>query len=71
MGSIIRERAGVARGRAVTTQERPNTFVFGTDYTMCSIGKHIDLIGSLPINKEIKDRIFSRNSMKLVNLKLK
>jgi predicted TIM-barrel fold metal-dependent hydrolase len=56
---------------AVTTQERPNNVVFGTDYAMCSIKKHIDLIESLPINEELRDRIFSRNSIELFNLKLK
>jgi len=56
---------------AVTTQERPNNVVFGTDYAMCSIRKHIDLIESLPISEELKDRIFSRNSIELFNLKLK
>ena len=56
---------------AVTTQERPNNVVFGTDYAMCSIKKHIDLIESLPISEELKDRIFSRNSIELFNLKLK
>jgi hypothetical protein len=55
----------------LTEKERPNNVVFGTDYAMCNIKKHIDLIESLPIEKELKNKTFYKNSIRLFNLKLK
>jgi predicted TIM-barrel fold metal-dependent hydrolase len=56
---------------ALTAEERPDNVVFGTDYAMCSIRKHIDLIESLAIPREAKEKIFSANSIQLFKLKLK
>jgi len=56
---------------ALTTKERPNNIVFGTDYAMCSISKHIALIESLAIPRESKEKIFSRNSIRLFKLRLR
>jgi len=55
----------------LTASERPNNVLFGTDYAMCSIKKHIELIESLAISRELKDMIFSKNSISAFNLKLK
>lgn len=54
-----------------TLKQRPNSVVFGTDYAMCSIEKHIALIESLAIPTESKEMIFSRNPMRLFKLRLK
>jgi hypothetical protein len=56
---------------ALTAKERPSSVVFGTDYAMCSIKKHIALIESLELSKEIKEMIFSKNSIQLFKLRLK
>jgi hypothetical protein len=55
----------------LTVKERPGNVVFGTDYAMCNIKKHIALIESLAIPRELKEMIFSTNSIKLFRLKLK
>lgn len=55
----------------LTAKERPCNVVFGTDYAMCNIKKHIALIESLAIPGELKEMIFFRNSIKLFRLKLK
>ena len=55
---------------ALTAQERPCNVVFGTDYAGCSIKKHIALIESLKLSREIKERIFSKDSIQLFKLKL-
>jgi predicted TIM-barrel fold metal-dependent hydrolase len=55
---------------ALTTNERPNGVLFGTDYAMCSIKKHINLVNSLNLSREQKERIFSKNAIKLFKLKL-
>jgi predicted TIM-barrel fold metal-dependent hydrolase len=54
----------------LTEKQRPGNVVFGTDYAMCKIKRHIDLIESLPIGKELKDNIFYKNSIRLFDLKL-
>jgi predicted TIM-barrel fold metal-dependent hydrolase len=55
---------------ALTANERPSNVVFGTDYAMCSIRAHIELVESLEISRQKKDRIFSENAIKLFHLKL-
>ncbi|MEM3700872.1 MAG: amidohydrolase family protein [Candidatus Bathyarchaeia archaeon] len=64
---------GLAKIRKVLTQtvrERPNQVVFGTDYAMCSIKKHIELVESLEIERLAKVKIFSENAIKLFRLNL-
>lgn len=68
------EETGIDKIRNVltlTARQRPHSVVFGTDYSMCSIKKHIALIKSLPIPAESKERIFFKNSIRLFKLKLK
>jgi predicted TIM-barrel fold metal-dependent hydrolase len=60
----------IRRILTLTAKERPNNVVFGTDYAMCSIRKHIALIKSLSITSESKERIFSTNSIRLFKLRL-
>jgi predicted TIM-barrel fold metal-dependent hydrolase len=55
----------------LTARERPKNVVFGTDYAMCNIKKHIELVGSLDISRGLKDRIFSGNAVELFRLKVK
>lgn len=67
------EETGIDKIRYVLTQtakQRPHNVVFGTDYSMCGIQKHIALIKSLPIPAEYKERIFFKNSIRLFKLKL-
>jgi len=54
----------------LTADERPNNVLFGTDYAICSIAKHIDLINSLDIGGARKERIFCRNAIELFRLNL-
>jgi predicted TIM-barrel fold metal-dependent hydrolase len=67
------EETGLERIRGVltlTARERPDNVVFGTDYPMCSISKHVNLIESLPIERTLKDKVFFANSVRLFNLEL-
>jgi predicted TIM-barrel fold metal-dependent hydrolase len=52
----------------LTVEQRPCNVAFGTDYAMCNIRKHIELIESLRIGGRTKDRIFSENAIKLFHL---
>jgi predicted TIM-barrel fold metal-dependent hydrolase len=54
----------------LTASERPSNIIFGTDYAMCSIRKHIELVESLEIERQVKDKIFSENAIKLFHLKV-
>jgi predicted TIM-barrel fold metal-dependent hydrolase len=70
---VIRE-TGLARIKKVLTstmEQRPRNVVFGTDYGMCSIRNHVRLVESLPIPQELKEMIFSRNSIRLFKLRVK
>lgn len=63
-------RAKIKKVLTLTANERPNNVIFGTDYAMCSIRKHIALVESLEIDKRTKDEIFSENAIKLFHLEL-
>jgi len=54
----------------LTVEHRPRNVTFGTDYSMCDIKKHIALIESLAIRRELKEMIFSENSKSLFKLHL-
>lgn len=62
--------AKIKKFLTLTASEHPNNVVFGTDYAMCSIRKHVELVESLEIDRLTKDRIFSENAIKLFHLKL-
>jgi predicted TIM-barrel fold metal-dependent hydrolase len=51
-----------------TVEQRPSNVLFGTDYAMCNIKKHIELVESLKISRKAKDKIFSENAIKLFHL---
>jgi predicted TIM-barrel fold metal-dependent hydrolase len=48
--------------------ENIDRIIFGTDYGMCSIQAHIDLINALDIPEKNKEMIFSENAIKLYKL---
>jgi predicted TIM-barrel fold metal-dependent hydrolase len=60
----------IKRILALTAKERPNNVVFGTDYAMCSIKRHIELVKSLDICGQEKNRILSENAINLFHLSL-
>lgn len=69
---VIRE-TGIEKIREVlvlTANERPDNVLFGTDYAMCSIEEHIELINSLDISRAQKEEIFCRNAIELFKLRL-
>jgi len=53
-----------------TIDDNPRKVLFGTDYSMCDISRHIELIESLNIKSEERDGIFYKNSIELFNLKI-
>jgi predicted TIM-barrel fold metal-dependent hydrolase len=70
---LVVEMTGIDRIRKVLTStinEHPNNVVFGTDYAICDIGKHLALVDSLDIEDELKSKVFSQNAIRLFNLPL-
>ncbi|MFA6017588.1 MAG: amidohydrolase family protein [Patescibacteria group bacterium] len=51
-----------------TISKKPNNVLFGTDWPMCPIDKHIQLIKDLHLNPEMEERIFSGNAIALYKL---
>jgi uncharacterized protein len=53
-----------------TINDRPDKVLYGTDWPMCKMEKHIELIKSLGLSKEIEDGVFWRNAVGVYRLKL-
>jgi uncharacterized protein len=52
-------------------KDNSKSVLFGTDYAMCDFKKHINLINSLEISEESKEKVFWRNTDKLFKLKIR
>lgn len=53
-----------------TISDRPDNVIFGTDWPMCKIEKHIELAKSLGLGKEAEEKIFWKNSMNVYKIGL-
>jgi len=51
-----------------TIKRRGESVLFGTDWPMCNVVKHIDLINSLNITQKEKQKIFHGNCLKIFQL---
>jgi uncharacterized protein len=51
-----------------TIERKSGSVLFGSDWPMCNVKKHIDLINSLSITREERQRVFYKNSLKLFRL---
>ena len=70
---LVVEMTGTDRIKKALTStiiEHPNNVLFGTDYAICDIGKHVALVDSLDIKDELKDKIFCQNAIRLFDLPL-
>ena len=65
------EKAGLEKIKKVLEQsvkDNSESVLFGTDYPMGDFKAHIDLINSLGITKERKEKIFWKNAAKIFKL---
>jgi len=68
------EETGLDKIKKVLEQsikDNSESVLFGTDYAMCDIKKHIKLINSLKISKEDREKVFWENADKLFKLKMR
>jgi len=70
---VLEKSGGIEKMREVllkTIQGRSSKVVFGTDYPMCNVRSHIELVKSLNLSQEIESKIFSGNAINLYKLSL-
>lgn len=70
---VIKESGGIKKIRDILTRtikRRADSVLFGSDWPIGNLKKHIDLIDSLPISKLEKQNIFFSNAMSLFRFKI-
>lgn len=68
---VVEKSGGIEKVREIlrkTIADRPGKVIFGTDWPMCKIDDHIDLIKSLDLTSEIKEKIFRGNTESVYRL---
>lgn len=68
---VIERSGGIEKVRAIlrkTISNRPDKVLFGTDWPMCKIEEHIELVKSLGLSKDVEDCVFYKNSVSAYNL---
>ncbi len=68
---VLEKSGGIEKMREVlrkTISDRPDKVIFGTDWPMCSIEKHIELVKSLHLTKAIESNILGENAKKVYKL---
>ena len=71
---VVRVSGGIKKIKEILTktiQRKSNSVLFGSDWPMCDVKKHISLINSLPIAKEQKEMVFYKNALELFCLSKK
>ncbi len=70
---VIEKSGGMEKIKNIlkkTIDNGSDKVIFGTDWPMCKIESHINLIKSLNLGAEIEDRIFYKNAVKLYKLSI-
>lgn len=68
---VLKASGGIRKIRQIlikTLKRKPDSLLFATDWPMCEIKKHIDLVESLPISMIEKQSIYLKNAQKIFNL---
>lgn len=72
-GEVVAQSGGIEKVQEVltkTVRRDSNSVIFGTDWPMCDVGKHVDLINSLDISEKERDGIFFRNAISVFKLEV-
>ncbi|MDH4330491.1 MAG: amidohydrolase family protein [Candidatus Moranbacteria bacterium] len=70
---VIEKSGGIEKVREIlreTIADRSDKVIFGTDWPMCKIEEHIELIKSLGLSEDLESGVFSENSKRIYKLSL-
>lgn len=68
---VIEKSGGIEKIREVlkkTISDRPDKVIFGTDWPMCKIEEHIELVRSLGMGKDVEKDVFFGNAVRIYKL---
>lgn len=68
---VVNASGGIGKIREILTKtirRRGGSLIFGSDWPICDVKKHIGLIHSLPITEEEKKKVLYKNSLELFQL---
>jgi predicted TIM-barrel fold metal-dependent hydrolase len=68
---VIEASGGIEKIKSILNQtilDRPRQVIFGTDWPMCKIEDHIEMVKSLKLPKETEQNIFFNNAVEVYNL---
>lgn len=68
---VIEKSGGIEKIREIlnkTISDRPDKVIFGTDWPMCKIESHIELVKSLELGDDQESKMFYKNSMEVYKL---
>lgn len=70
---VIEKSGGIEKMKEIlkkTIADRSDKVIFGTDWPMCNIEKHIELVKSLRLGEEVEEKIFSKNAIDTYGLSI-
>jgi predicted TIM-barrel fold metal-dependent hydrolase len=70
---VVEKSGGIEKVREIlkkTITDRPEQVIFGTDWPMCKIEKHIELVKSLGLDENVEGKIFFNNSFEVYKIVL-
>ncbi len=70
---VVRASGGIEEVRDIlwqTINDRPEQVIFGTDWPMCDIQDHLNLVDSLDLDQASRARVLGRNAAALYSLDL-
>ena len=68
---VVRRSGGLSVIQDVlarTIRDRPDQVIFGTDWPMCGIQEHLDLVDSLGLDSVTRTKVLGRNAESVYNL---
>lgn len=70
---VIEKSGGIEKIKEIlrkTISDRPGNVIFGTDWPMCKIEEHIELVKLLGLSNDVEDKIFWGNAIKVYKLSI-
>ncbi len=68
---VMEKSGGIEKIRGIlrkTISDRPDKVIFGTDWPMCKIEEHIELVKSLGLDEDMEQKVFSGNAREIYDI---